>query len=150
MGSALILRPATFADLYRIPLPNGMQMLPPEQQFKSEPWLGEHSRAVETADGLLAVYGWIPLWPGVGHAFAFIHREPQSHALTLVRAGRLLIQQVFREAKLRRLQSTVDASFSRGIRFLLHLGFSIEGLMTGYGPDESDHLMLSMTRKATQ
>jgi hypothetical protein len=46
-----------------------------------------------------------------------------------------------------RLQSTVETSFNRGIRYLLHLGFSIDGMMPQFGPDKSDHLMMSRILK---
>jgi hypothetical protein len=42
-----------------------------------------------------------------------------------------------------RMQCTVEVQFNRGIRYLLALGFNVDGLMPRFGPDRSDHLMMS-------
>jgi hypothetical protein len=145
MGRSINIEPATFDQIYDIPLPDGMFMFDPKKQFKDEEWLKEHSRCV-SKDGLtLAVFGVVPIWPGVGHAFAYIHKDASKYPITLITAGREMVELAFLEKELWRLQATVDENFDAGIRYLYALGFYLEGVMKQYGPDKSDHLMMART-----
>ena len=45
--------------------------------------------------------------------------------------------------KIKRLQTSVKASFTTGVRFASWLGLKNEGLMKNYGPDGSDYLRMA-------
>jgi hypothetical protein len=143
MGSEIVIRPALFSDVTRVEIPIGYEMAPPETQFESEEWFSDNARAVVKGDLVIAVFGCKPIWEGVGHCFAFITHDAKKYPITLYRTAQNMLDLASDGRGYWRLQSTVETHFNRGIRYLLHLGFNIDGLMPRFGPDRTDHLMMS-------
>lgn len=146
MESTIKIRPACFADVLQIPLGDGYIIDPPEKVFENEEWFSEHAIAVEKKGRLVAVFGVKSLWEGcdgVGHCFAFIDKDPGRYKKTLIVTGRIAVEMCIRKFNYWRLQSTVDTKFKAGIEYMMAMGFSIDGLMPKFGPDKSDHLMMS-------
>jgi len=146
MGAAIDIWPARYEDVMQIPLPEGLNLPPLEQQFESEDWLMENARTIMApkTKEVIAVFGVKEIWPGVGHCFGIITVNAEKYVKTLVLAGREMVDLASaRDLGFWRLQATVEAHFDRGIRYLTGLGFNIDGLMPQYGPDRTDHLMMS-------
>jgi hypothetical protein len=143
MVSAVI-EPATFDDVRAIKIPEQFQMVAPEVQFESEQWLSEHARVVRKDGVTIAVFGVKPLWKGVGHVFGYVTADAKQYPKTLVCCGRAIMEEgCSPERGFWRLQATVESNFNRGIRYLMLLGFTIDGLLKRFGPDGNDHLMMS-------
>ncbi len=137
-------RPAKYCDLMAIPPPEGFTINPPEEEFESEQWFSEHARTIEKDGKIIAVFGVKEIWPGVGHCFAFIDKDAHHHQKTLLLVGREMVDKAFETFGFWRLQATVATDFDRGIRYLQKgIGFKIDGCMPQFGPDRSDHLMMS-------
>jgi hypothetical protein len=143
MESAITIRPAVFEDVSQIPIEAGYEMQTPEELFPDREAFSHFSRSVEKNGRLIAVFGVHTIWPGVGHCFAFIDKDAERFKKTLIVTGRQMVEECSSSFGFWRLQSTVEASFDRGIRYLLALGFNVDGLMPRFGPDRSDHLMMS-------
>lgn len=141
---ATLIRPATFKDVREMPLEIGYTLEAPETIFESEKWFQTHAVALERDEQLIGVFGVKTIgWEGVGHCFAFIHPDAKRYKKTLVVKGRDILQICLDRFDYWRLQATVEAKFTPGVNYLLALGFSIDGLMPMFGPDRSDHLMMS-------
>ena len=63
-----------------------------------------------------------------------------------VKAVRTFLDDVSERESLRRVQATTHADFDRGRRFLEWLGFKNEGVLQGYGPDGSDHIIYARVK----
>lgn len=84
--------------------------------------------------------GIMPLWPGVGHAWAVLSEVALAHPVTLTRAVQRELARIERDHGLHRVQATVGETHVAGRRWLAWLGFEVEGLMRNYGPDgEGDY-----------
>lgn len=71
-----------------------------------------------------------------------------KHWLALARAGKRWVRRIWSEKQnVKRLQVTVRHDIRVNVRFARWLGFEVEGLLRRYGPDGSDHFMMSMTRR---
>lgn len=103
----------------------------------------------ETADGLaiqgfafsavaagriVGCAGIVPLWPGVGQAWAVLSDIALAHPITLTRTIQREMARIEAMHGLHRIQATVAEEHVAGRRWLAWLGFEVEGLMCNYGP----------------
>jgi len=79
--------------------------------------------------------GIVPLWPGVGQAWAVLSDEVLAQPVALTRAVQRELARIETEHGLRRVQATVAEAHFSGRRWLAWLGFEVEGLMRNYGPE---------------
>ncbi len=79
--------------------------------------------------------GIVPLWPGVGQAWAVLSDTALSHPVILTRAAMRELQRIEEQLGLHRVQATVAEDHIEGRRWLAWLGFEVEGLMRNYGPE---------------
>jgi RimJ/RimL family protein N-acetyltransferase len=87
------------------------------------------------ADGrIVGCAGVMPLWPGVGHAWAVLSDAALARPITLTRAVQRELTRIEIVLGLQRLQATVADGHVAGRRWLAWLGFEVEGLMCNYGP----------------
>jgi hypothetical protein len=146
MGAAIDVRPAQYDHIREIPIPNGLNLPPLEEQFESEGWLMHNARTIRSpkTGEIIAMFGVKAIWPGVGHCFGIVTVNARQYMKTLVLAGREMVE-LASDPKFGfwRLQATVDVNFDRGIQYLVGLNFNIDGLMPQYGPNREDHLMMS-------
>ena len=88
--------------------------------------------AVE-AGRIVGCAGIVPLWPGVGHAWAVLSDTALAHPVALTRTVQRELARIEAEQNLRRVQATVAEDHVAGRRWLAWLGFEVEGLMRNYG-----------------
>lgn len=86
------------------------------------------------AGRIVGCAGIVPLWPGVGHAWAVLSDTALAEPLTLTRAVQRALARIEAAQGLRRIQATVAEEHVAGRRWLAWLGFEVEGLMRNYGP----------------
>ena len=97
-------------------------------------WAGLVDGAVIGAAGIM------PLHPGVGRAWALIGGLPTPLWLALTRAVDRVVSEAL-AGGLHRVETTVDRRFGAGLHWARLLGFRLEALMQGYGPDGTDHFL---------
>jgi hypothetical protein len=79
---------------------------------------------------------------GTGHLWAVLAEN--APLLAVHRAGLRLLDMLM--ADLRRIESSTEAGFAPGCRWLTMLGFQSEGLMRAYGPAGEDHMRFARCR----
>ena len=84
--------------------------------------------------------GIVPLWSGVAEGWVISSKRIYENRIKASRLIRKRSDILCAANKIWRLQTSVKANFKMGIRFAEFLGFKIEGLMRGYGPDKSDYI----------
>ncbi len=94
-------------------------------------------------DTPIACMGRIPLWAGNEEVWTVFDRDAGAQ-----------MTPVFRETKrrialpvCRRLQAYVDVEFAPAVRWMLLLGFTVEGRLTGYFPNGNDAFLFSLIRQ---
>lgn len=81
--------------------------------------------------------GVIPLWDGVGDAYAFMHPSMRTEfKWSLHRSVSKGLERIRVEKKLHRMQVMVEFGFKPGYRWAESLGFKWEGVMPLYTPDK--------------
>lgn len=90
-------------------------------------------------DGVIrGAAGVIPMWGKVADAWALITPWCREHPVTLLKAFREKFIETC--ADYRRVQITVEEGFDAAEKFAQFLGFTFEGRMEYYSPDEKTHL----------
>ena len=87
--------------------------------------------------------GIFPLWNGVAEGWVISSKRIFN---IKVKAARLIKRRtdiLCAANKIWRLQTTVKSNFKTGLRFAEFLGFKNEGLMRGYGPDQTDYYRMA-------
>ena len=87
--------------------------------------------------------GVCPLWSGVAEGWVISSKRIYENRIKASRLIRKRTDLLCAANKIWRLQTSVKANFKMGIRFAEFLGFEIEGLMRGYGPDKSDYYRMA-------
>ncbi len=82
--------------------------------------------------------GVMPLWPGVGDGWSLLSPWCREHPITLCKAFKGKIASLCKPYK--RVQITVEEDFGQAVNFAKYLGFTYEGRMLYYSPDEKTHL----------
>lgn len=83
---------------------------------------------------VLGCAGVVPLWPGVGQAWAVFSDPLLARPVTLTRATGRALDRIAAAHDMRRIQATVRDGHASGARWLSFLGFELEGLLVNYGP----------------
>ena len=86
--------------------------------------------------------GCIEQWDNRAVAWALISKDAGRHMVSAHRA----VDGFLKQAPWRRIETTVDSSFSAGHRWMRMLGFSHEGRMIAYGPAGQDFDMYARVR----
>lgn len=108
----------------------------------------EMARSLWYDNRLIAAGGVVPIWPGVGIAWAMIARDiPQQCIKYTFSLYREWLKRLMERYNLHRVQADVKTDdFEKGHRFVKHLGFKHEGKMIAYGPDREDHERYAFVR----
>lgn len=95
---------------------------------------------------VLGCAGVVPLWPGVGQAWAIFSDGLLARPVTLTRSTERALDCIAAANDMRRIQATVRDGHASGARWLSFLGFELEGLLVNYGPGGSgDYWMYGRT-----
>ena len=81
--------------------------------------------------------GIVPMWSGVGQAWAVLSDVALAHPIALTRAVERALARIEAEQGFRRVQASVAENHTDGRRWLAWLGFELEGMMCNYGPQGS-------------
>ncbi len=94
------------------------------------------------ADGrIVGCAGVLAQWPGRAICWALLSRDLRTHDFQRVhRKVTAVLARVHAEGT-RRIETSVDAGFDAGHRWVRALGFAPEGLMRAYSPEGRDHLL---------
>ena len=89
-------------------------------------------------DKIIMVGGILPIWEGVGEAWAFITHDAKDNLIESYRCIRDMFDTMIKEKHLRRVQASALADFSQGQNMLEHLGFEYEGCLRQHSTEGID------------
>lgn len=92
---------------------------------------------------LMAIGGVVPIWRGVGEVWIAVLPEAKTQPLSLVRSIKTILSLL--SDSHHRVQMTSVQGDEVSFRWAKALGFTCEGLMIKYGPDEKSHYLHSLT-----
>lgn len=104
-------------------------------------------------DVLIGIGGIMPQWPGRAQAWMLVmdlnetSQERSRKWMWAFRAIGRFLDGVQKFKKFRRIETTVDLSFSKGHRLAKMLGFHAEGILVAYDPAGRDHVMYARVKK---
>lgn len=87
--------------------------------------------------------GVILLWNGVAEGWVMSSKRIFKYKFTAASLIKRRLDLICENNKIWRLQTSVKAKFTTGIRFATWLGLTKEGLMRKYGPDGSDYYKMA-------
>ena len=100
-------------------------------------FIGRYDGDVVVASGVMN------LWPGVGEAWALFTPEAQPVRRVISRHFKRMFDLVIIANGYHRVQASVRADFTAGIRFAEWLGFEEEGVMKRYDAEQNDYLRMA-------
>lgn len=93
-------------------------------------------KTIEDGDRVVAILGACPEWDGRATLWALISVHA-TYEITPIAIGLL------EELPFFRVEATVDVGFKQGIKWLVHMGFQVEGYLRKYRPDGKDMIMMA-------
>lgn len=94
---------------------------------------------------VLAIFGGKQEYPGVLNCWGLFSEEIRKYKIAFHRAAKILIDVMFKEFKLHRMQAAVRTDYTEGQRWIEALGFVREGWMKMYGAERHDYFMYGRT-----
>lgn len=94
----------------------------------------------------VAVFGLVPIWKGLAELWFIPDEALRRFPIFMLRSARAFIDISAISYDLHRQQITVRCDDKRAIRFAKAIGFSNEGTLAKYGPDQADFFMMSIVR----
>jgi hypothetical protein len=93
-----------------------------------------------------AIFGIVPIWDGLAEIWLIPDESLRIYPLFMTKAARTFIDICMISKCLHRLQITVRCDHRQAVGWARTIGFTQEGTLSKYGPDQSDFFMMSMTR----
>ena len=87
--------------------------------------------------------GIIPLWNGVAEGWVMASKEVHDYKIKSASAVKKRLDLLCKNNNIYRLQTAVKEEFTTGVRFAEWLGLKNEGLMTMYGPDQTNYYRMA-------
>ena len=87
------------------------------------------------------------LWQGVAEGWVLANQNIYDVKFLAAKEIKIRTDLLCKKNKIKRLQTSVKAEFTTGVRFANWLGLKTEGLMKKYGPDGSDYLRMAKIYK---
>jgi len=87
--------------------------------------------------------GIIPLWDGVAEGWVMASKEVHKNKIKAASAVKRRLDYLCENNEVWRLQTAVKEKFITGVRFAEWLGLKKEGLMTMYGPDQTNYYRMA-------
>lgn len=87
--------------------------------------------------------GIIPLWNGVAEGWVMASKEVHNHKIKSASIVKKRLDLLCNNNDVWRLQTAVKEKFITGVRFAEWLGLKNEGLMTMYGPDQTNYYRMA-------
>ena len=98
----------------------------------------KHGFAVLEDGKIYAIFGLVPLWPGVAETWMIPTKRLKAKKFSASRHMKEGLDQLIDELKVRRAQAAVKVGHTEAHRLVQFVGMQEEGLMKKYGPDGSD------------
>lgn len=98
---------------------------------------------VVEGEGIACCWGLIEMWRGVYECWMLTSTIVDRYPINTIRKARACFDLVASEMQAHRLQIVVKASAQQSLRFAAALRFVFEGVLTSYGPDGSDYVMMA-------
>ena len=102
--------------------------------------LPKHGVAYLDGGEIHAVAGIVPLWEGVGEAWAIPTKHIGKRKIVIGRHFKNTFHMVANDLKMRRVQAAVKVGFDKAHRLVRFLDMEEEGLMKKYGPEGADYV----------
>lgn len=120
------------------------RFIPFHEMIKSQAQSGNAFTAILHGSPV-ACFGSVHIWNGVEEMWLLIEERGRKFSKSLTRAA--MAYRDFRviSGNLHRIQITVRCEDMRAVRWGTAIGFTIDGMMKAYGPDGSDHYLMSRT-----
>jgi hypothetical protein len=91
----------------------------------------------------VAIFGFIPVWSGVAEAWLVVDNHARKYPVAMTKYG-IAVQDIAKiSLGLHRTQITVRMTDKRAYKWALALGFRQEGVMSKYGPDGIDYILMA-------
>ena len=87
--------------------------------------------------------GIIPLWDGVAEGWVMASKGVHDYKIKAASEVKRRIDYLCKNNNIYRLQTAVKEEFTTGVRFAEWLGLKNEGLMTMYGPDQTNYYRMA-------
>ena len=92
---------------------------------------------------IICCFGYVELWRGVAEMWMLTSNHIETHPVAATRGAQRHINRIATEAKLKRLQITVDVTHVVAMRWADALKFNREGVLRQYGADGADYMMFA-------
>lgn len=104
---------------------------------------------LDSPEGIVAIGGFEKVWEG--HHVAWILMSPlkKKYSFSLSRITRRIINLHWYISGIRRLEVFVEYQFIDGVKWALHEGFRIEGLLERWGYHDKAYYMMAKVRPRT-
>ena len=102
--------------------------------------LPKHGVAYLDGGEIHAVAGIVPLWEGVGEAWAIPTKHIGRRKIVIGRHFKNTFHMVANDLKMRRVQAAVKVGYKEAHNLARFVGMTEEGLMKKYGPDGADYM----------
>lgn len=93
---------------------------------------------------IILAAGVVPCWTGVGEAWSIMTERCREKPVLLVKAFKEKFDECCSDYN--RVQVTVEEGFEQGVSFVKYLGFTFEGRMPYYSPDQKTHLRFARVK----
>ena len=94
-------------------------------------------------DNPILAGGIVPLWNGVAEGWVMASKEVNDYKIKSASAVKKRLDLLCNNNNIYRLQTAVKEEFKTGVRFAEWLGLRKEGLMTMYGPDQTNYYRMA-------
>lgn len=108
--------------------------------------VGPYTWAALAEGRVIGVGGIMPLWAGVGQAWALIGEVPRRCWPSATAFVRAVLLTAMDADGFHRIQASVRTGFAPGARWAERLGMDFEGTARGYDPARVDHDIYAMVR----
>lgn len=92
----------------------------------------------------IGMAGMFSVLPGVTQVWFILSDDIKDHKLWFHKQCKRAINLWIKHYKAHRVQATVDANFTMGVKWAKSFGFEIEGTMRKFSAQEKDHYLMSL------
>lgn len=91
----------------------------------------------------VAVFGFVPIWNGLAEAWLLVDNQARKYPIAMTKYGKAVQDIAKISLGLHRIQITVRIMDKRAYKWALALGFKEEAVMSKYGPDQVDYILMA-------
>lgn len=91
----------------------------------------------------VGVFGFVPIWNGVAESWFVVDNAARTYPIAMTKYGRKVQDIAKISMGLHRIQITVRTTDKRAYSWAKFIGFQEEAMMSKYGPDQVDYLLMT-------